>query len=293
MNGQFPGLALKDEDEIELDLGIEEQTEGDKEKKEEYKEKEKEKDKEKDKEKEKEKKKERKRSRSRERRKKDKHRSRSRHRHKSRSRDRHRHKSRDRQKRNRHRSRSAEEQRVKEGMEYEGIVTKITDYGCFIRLPNKREGLCHISKMSGNRPMQGRDRRKPSEIVAVEQKVKVKVEKIEGNRMQLAIKEGEQEERRKIQLEHQLYVEREDQNGNKMKYGTLTGVKIDESGEINQVVKKMTSPELWEQSRLKYNDMWEGGEQEVQEFNKETDIDIELNDKEAPFLRGQTGKAGI
>lgn len=38
--------------------------------------------------------------------------------------------------------------------------------------------------------------------------------------------------------------------------------------------------------------MWEE-QHEEEELNKETEMDIELNDKEAPFLRGQTGKAGI
>ena len=38
--------------------------------------------------------------------------------------------------------------------------------------------------------------------------------------------------------------------------------------------------------------MWEG-QNEEEDQNGNTDMDIELNDKEAPFLRGQTGKAGI
>ena len=59
----------------------------------------------------------------------------------------------------------------------------------------------------------------------------------------------------------------------------------------------MTSPELWEQSRLRYNNMWDEQVEEEYEYNnvrkKDDDLDIELNDKEAPFLRGQTAKAGI
>ncbi len=69
--------------------------------------------------------------------------------------------------------------------------------------------------------------------------------------------------------------------------------------QLRKPVKRMTSPELWEQSRLRYNNMWENEENEEEQENilvaqqeedinrkKEDDLDIELNEKEAPFLRG-------
>ena len=52
---------------------------------------------------------------------------------------RHRNRSRD----NRHNNR----QIIKEGEEYDGIVSRVVDYGCFIKLGDGREGLCHIRNM--------------------------------------------------------------------------------------------------------------------------------------------------
>jgi len=42
-----------------------------------------------------------------------------------------------------------------------------------------------------------------------------------------------------------LYEEKEE-NGKLRKYGRLSGIKIEEDNEVKKVVKRITSPELWE-----------------------------------------------
>ncbi len=58
------------------------------------------------------------------------------------------------------------------GAELEGIVTRLADFGAFVDIGGV-EGLVHISKLSWNRVEH------PREVVAVGQRIKVKVEKVE------------------------------------------------------------------------------------------------------------------
>lgn len=58
------------------------------------------------------------------------------------------------------------------GAELEGIVTRLADFGAFVDIGGV-EGLVHISKLSWNRVQH------PKEVVAVGQRIKVKVDKVE------------------------------------------------------------------------------------------------------------------
>lgn len=74
--------------------------------------------------------------------------------------------------------------------------------------------------------------------------------------------------------------------------GPLTGIKIQqEKEENNNRYKKPTSPELWELNRLKYMGGGAYNAPMVQQNVEETVV--LMNDKEPPFLRGQTTKAGV
>ena len=77
------------------------------------------------------------------------------------------------------------EKKYKVGKIYEGIVTKIMEYGCFVRIENGVEGLIHNSELDWtNRNV------KPNKILSVSQKIKFKVVNIdkESKRISLSYK---------------------------------------------------------------------------------------------------------
>jgi uncharacterized protein len=73
---------------------------------------------------------------------------------------------------------------LKPGMEVPGIVTNITNFGAFVDIGVKQDGLIHISQMAD------RYISNPAEIVKIYQHVKVKVLSvdIERKRIQLSMK---------------------------------------------------------------------------------------------------------
>lgn len=73
---------------------------------------------------------------------------------------------------------------IKIGMTLEGLVTNITNFGAFVNIGIKNEGLVHISEMSLNFI------KDPNEVVSLNQKVQVKVIDIDltRNRIQLSMK---------------------------------------------------------------------------------------------------------
>lgn len=73
------------------------------------------------------------------------------------------------------------------GSVVEGTVTRLVDFGAFVKLTNDVEGLVHISQISDKRIS------KPSEVLEVEQKVKVKILEIDtkAKKISLSIKEAE------------------------------------------------------------------------------------------------------
>ena len=70
---------------------------------------------------------------------------------------------------------------------YEGVVTKIMDYGCFVKIEDGIEGLIHSSELDwGNRNI------RPEKILSVSQKIKFKVVNIdkETKRISLSYKDN-------------------------------------------------------------------------------------------------------
>ena len=74
------------------------------------------------------------------------------------------------------------EKKYKVGETYEGIVTKIMDYGCFVKIEDGIEGLIHNSELDWkNRNI------KPSKILSVSQKIKFKIVSIEKDTRRISL----------------------------------------------------------------------------------------------------------
>ena len=70
---------------------------------------------------------------------------------------------------------------LKVGMELPAIVTNITDFGAFVDLGIKQNGLIHVSKMSDHRISS------PSEVLKIHQHIHVKVEGVDLNRQRISL----------------------------------------------------------------------------------------------------------
>jgi uncharacterized protein len=72
------------------------------------------------------------------------------------------------------------------GMVLPGIITNITNFGCFVDIGVHQDGLIHISRLSDRRISD------PNEVVHLNQKVMVKVEgvEVERKRISLALEKG-------------------------------------------------------------------------------------------------------
>lgn len=74
---------------------------------------------------------------------------------------------------------------VQVGLVTEGVVESLQPYGAFVDLGNGLSGLVHISQICEKRI------RKPSEVLTVGDKVKVKVTAVKDGKLSLSIKEAE------------------------------------------------------------------------------------------------------
>lgn len=79
---------------------------------------------------------------------------------------------------------------LREGDVFEGTITKVMDFGAFVKLPNGVEGLVHVSNLSKNKVA------KPQEFVKEGQSVKVKVLSVDprARKVSLGMKQAERDE---------------------------------------------------------------------------------------------------
>jgi len=74
------------------------------------------------------------------------------------------------------------EKKYKIGNVYEGTVTKIMDYGCFVRIEDGVEGLIHNSELDWtNKNI------KPSKVLSVSQKIKFKISSIDKSTKRISL----------------------------------------------------------------------------------------------------------
>jgi len=186
---------------------------------------------------------------------------------------------------------------------YEGHITGVMDYGAFVNIhgiKGKVDGLVHVSML-----VEGQRVNHPADLVSRGQPVKVKVVKLEGNKVGLSMKDVDQETG--LDLAPQARIQsgaNSERLGGKGEYGllddTIPVVEGNTGRNGRRVKKRMTSPERWEIRQLiasgiakasDYPDLDEdynatlNGEGEME---LEQDVDIEVREDEPPFLQGQT-----
>lgn len=197
---------------------------------------------------------------------------------------------------------------------YDGKVSNMRDFGAFVALEGLKgrfEGMVHIGSIAvGTRVNH------PSDLLSRGQRVKVKVMSVVGDRIGLSMKDVDQATGRdltphlRIKSEAEMAEERERHAARSASgansaplggaRGAGSGITVKDDGR-GRSVKRLTSPERWELRQLiasgvaKASDYPELIEEDLRTPNTkpgaeedDEEIDIEVNEKEAPFLKGQT-----
>jgi ATP-dependent RNA helicase DHX8/PRP22 len=190
---------------------------------------------------------------------------------------------------------------------YDGHVTGVKDFGAFVNLhgvKGKVDGLVHISAF-------GQRVDHPSDVVSRGQEVKVKVVKIEGNRVGLSMKDVDQETGMDLAPQPKLgsgaNMEALGGGGGGMREPGDMGTgangapgSFQASAAARKQKKRLTSPERWEIRQMiaagiakasDYPDLEEEYHSTLKgesQMELEEDVDIEVRDEEPPFLAGQT-----
>ncbi|CAN6625011.1 pre-mRNA-splicing factor ATP-dependent RNA helicase Prp22p [Trichomonascus vanleenenianus] len=164
------------------------------------------------------------------------------------------------------------------GKIYDARVVNLKEYGAFANLlgfSHKTDGLIHISEITSGPRLQH-----PSEILERDQEVKVKVIRLDNNRVSLSMKQVDQ-----TTGEDLTVVERSN--------GSSNG-----EGSKPTKRKRLTSPERWELRQLKAagasvpeldeDDAADDDEDNDDSMEPEEDVDIEIREEEPAFLKGQT-----
>ena len=194
---------------------------------------------------------------------------------------------------------------------YKGKVSRIMDFGCFVQFDvpggrDKKEGLVHVSQIASRRVNSAKD------AVERDQEVYVKVLSMSGQKMSLSIRDVDQKTgkdllpMRKPAASAEAGLDGDDASnpagptaGGGGTRG-LSGIRIVEEDDTagRRPGRRMSSPERWEAQQLiasgvldpmDYPDYdEEGGGLLYQDEGEEQEVEIELNDDEPAFLRGQT-----
>ncbi|CAM6098026.1 unnamed protein product [Calypogeia fissa] len=189
---------------------------------------------------------------------------------------------------------------------YGGRVSRIMDFGCFVQLSDfrdRKEGLVHLSQIASRRVVNAK------EAVDRDQEVWVKVISLAGQKMSLSMRDVDQKTGQDL-LPMKKTASADDEtyraNPSSSSLGPMTrkglsGITIveeDDNGPSRRPLKRMSSPERWEAKQLiasgvldvrdypMYDD--EGGGMLYQDEGAEEELEIELNEEEPAFLRGQT-----
>uniref|UniRef100_A0A131XCM6 RNA helicase n=1 Tax=Hyalomma excavatum TaxID=257692 RepID=A0A131XCM6_9ACAR len=230
----------------------------------------------------------------------------SRHRSRSRSQDRNRDRSRDRRRsrsRERHRGSNRKEKSTVPvspdpvvGQIYNGKVTNIMQFGCFVQLeglPKRWEGLVHISQLR----REGRITN-VGDVVTRGQRVKVKVLSFTGQKTSLSMKDVDQdtgEDLNPVRRAGDTDGTESARNPDRPCSLPLLTRPDDDDVDNRRRVQRISSPEKWEIKQMlsancidksELPDFDETTGLLPKEDDDEEDLEIELVEEEPPFLRG-------
>jgi len=186
---------------------------------------------------------------------------------------------------------------------YRGRVSGMMEFGAFVELlgfPGRAEGLVHLSNMAASRPSSAK------EIVQRGQEVWVKVISTAGQRLSLSMRDVDQktgEDLIPINTDTAHNPSRPDGGGLR----GLSGVKAteeDRDTDMRRGRKRLTSPERWEATQLIASgvlkvDKYPTFDEESglgllnQDLEAEEEYEIDINEEEPLFLKGQSSKAGV
>lgn len=185
---------------------------------------------------------------------------------------------------------------------YKGKVSRIMDFGCFVQIemPNreKKEGLVHVSQIVARRVNNAKD------AVERDQECYVKVLSLSGAKISLSMRDVDQKTGKDLLPMRKPASAGDDASNPSKPQGStrgLSGIRIVEEDDNHvgrRPGKRMSSPERWEAQQLVASGVLdirdhpefdeEAGGLLYQEEGEEQDIEIELNEDEPAFLRGQT-----
>ncbi|KAK3721330.1 DEAH-box ATP-dependent RNA helicase prp22 [Vermiconidia calcicola] len=188
---------------------------------------------------------------------------------------------------------------------YRGRVTGVKDFGVFVNLlhvKGKVDGLVHVSAMADYKVNH------PSDLVARNQEVWVKVMKAQDGRVSLSMNEVEQATG--ADLKPGKRIQSAGTGANAVGLNGSSNAREDPMSSFVPVVengtgggkkqrKRLTSPERWEIRQLiasgvikaaEYPDLDDDYNAALngEEIEQEEDVDIEVKEEEPPFLAGQT-----
>ncbi|KAM9772979.1 ATP-dependent RNA helicase DHX8 isoform X1 [Syngnathus typhle] len=187
---------------------------------------------------------------------------------------------------------------------YNGKVTSIMQFGCFVQLEGLRkrwEGLVHISELR----REGRVAN-VADVVSKGQRVKIKVLSFTGSKTSLSMKDVDQEtgedlnpnRRRNVGPDGSEEVNMRNPDGpSNLNLGPAREVEQDDTLERKRLTK-ISDPEKWEIKQMIAANVL--SKEEFPDFDDETgilpkvddeedeDLEIELVEEEPPFLRGHT-----
>jgi len=199
---------------------------------------------------------------------------------------------------------------------YKAKVCRVMEYGCFIALETMegpKEGLAHLTELT----KETRNVARAADYVKRNQEVFVKIIGIAGSKLNLSMREVDQEtgEDLKPRAKKDAIDEADNDASNPMRkrkqerdpgLGKLTGIHLEmaepETGTRHlRQKKKLSEYEMWEAQQLQHSGVLETHERLdfdadhglLGDSDVEEDYEIELQEREPIFLRGQTTKAGL
>mmetsp|Transcript_95361 Transcript_95361/g.179293 ORF Transcript_95361/g.179293 Transcript_95361/m.179293 type:complete len:1161 (+) Transcript_95361:126-3608(+) len=200
---------------------------------------------------------------------------------------------------------------------YKAKVSRVMEYGAFIQMDTAegpKEGLCHLSEITKETRMVSR----AADWVQRNKEVLVKIIGIAGSKLNLSIREVDQDTGEDLKPRGKKSGDGEEDNeasnpmrrlkgGPDKNLGKVTGIRLDigeshEStrGHSERQKKVLSEYEMWEAQQLHHSGVVETHERldfdpdrgMVAESDIEEDYEIELQEREPVFLRGQTTKSG-